>query len=191
MNEFRYIVGVTSEVQQGLAIWENKIREYLNTYYQGDRENAKDTKFYRCISKTREINSQLLDKEDFIRSVIDDQNLLASICITQRSNIVFENEFTHCLEIENLSNSPWNTLRYQQAEKRKGSATSLIEYIILESRNEGLNIVKLFAVPQEKDFYESIGFEETNGSGEMVLNRNAASMFLLDQEQRRESRTFD
>ena len=127
----------------------------------------------------------------YIRSVIDNQNLLASICIVRKSKIVFEDGFTHCLEIENLSNSPWNTIKYPQPEKRKGAATSLIEYVIMESRNEGLNIVKLFAVPQERDFYKSIGFEETNGSGEMVLNRNAASMFLLDQEQRRESKTFD
>ena len=191
MNNFRYIIGVTSEIQQGLTIWEGKIKEYLDIYYLGNRENAKDTKFYRCISKVREINNQLLDKEEFVRSVIDDQNLLATISIVQRSNIIFENDFTPCLEIESLTNSPWNTINYLQPEKRKGAATSLIEYVIMEGRSEGMNITKLFAVPQEKYFYEKIGFEETNGSGEMILNRNSASMFLLDQEQRRESRTFD
>ncbi|NJM21743.1 MAG: hypothetical protein HC836_41345 [Richelia sp. RM2_1_2] len=46
MNEFTYIVGATVEVQQGLAIWASKILEYVDTYYQGDRENASGTDFY-------------------------------------------------------------------------------------------------------------------------------------------------
>ncbi len=192
MNDFKYIVGATVEVKQGLAIWADKIIEYIHTYYQGDKKNASGTKFYRCISKLEEISNNIFEKEDFIRSVVDDQNLLASICIIQRSQIVLENNFTYCVEIESLTNSPWNTIKYLQVEKRKGSATSLIEGIIRETRKQRLSdIIKLFAVPDEKKFYQNIGFEETNGSGEMVLTSNAASMFLLDQEQRRNSINFD
>lgn len=71
MNEFRYIIGVTREVQQGLDIWNNKIQEYINTYYEGNRENPRNTDFYRCISKTREITNNLLEKENYFRGVID------------------------------------------------------------------------------------------------------------------------
>ncbi len=46
-------------------------------------------------------------------------------------------------------------------------------------------------IPDAKIFYQKIGFEETNGSGEMILNSNAASMFLLDLEQKRNSTAFD
>ena len=192
MNEFTYIVGATVEVQQGLAIWASKILEYVDTYYQGDRENASGTDFYRCISKTEEISENIFEKEDLVRSVVDDQNLLATISIINRTEIFIENQLTHCLEIENITNSPWNTIEYPVPEKRKGAATSLIEGIIIESRSLGLSdILKLFAVPEAKEFYQDLGFEETNGSGEMILSSNAASMLLLDLEQKRNSTSFD
>ncbi|MDY6899933.1 MAG: GNAT family N-acetyltransferase [Cyanobacteriota bacterium] len=192
MNEFTYIVGATVEVQRGLAIWIEKIREYLDTYYQSDKENAKNTKFYRCMSKTEIISDDIFEKEQFIRGVIDDQNLLASICIVQETGLLLNNNYTRCLEIESLTNSPWNTIKYPLQEKRKGAATSLIEGIIKEARSkEFSDILKLITVPDEKEFYQSIGFEETNGSGEMVLTSNAASMLLLDLEQKRNSTNFD
>ncbi|MEA5598922.1 hypothetical protein [Rivularia sp. UHCC 0363] len=52
------------------------------------------------------------------------------------------------------------------------------------------DILKLFAVPEAKEFYQDLGFEETNGSGEMILSSNAASMLLLDLEQKRNSTSF-
>lgn len=192
MNEFRYIVGVTREVQQGLDIWNNKIQEYINIYYEGNRENARNTDFYRCISKTREITNNLLEKEDDFRGVIDDQGLLAAICIIQETSILIDEELIDCLEIESLTNSPWNTIEYLQLEKRKGAATSLVEGIIVESRKEGLpNIIKLIPVPEAVEFYQGIGFIETDISGDMILTYNAASMFLLDLEQKRNSASFD
>ncbi|NJL77768.1 MAG: GNAT family N-acetyltransferase [Richelia sp. RM2_1_2] len=192
MNEFRYVIGVTGEIQQGLSFWGNKIREYVDTYYEVNRENARNTDFYRCISKTREITNNLLEKEDLFRSVIDDQNLLAAVCIIQETSILIDEELIDCLEIESLTNSPWNTIEYPQLERRKGAATSLVEGIILESRNEGLpSILKLIPIPDARKFYQDIGFVETDVSGDMILTYNAASMFLLDLEQKRNSTTFD
>ncbi len=51
MNNFSYIIGATIEIQQGLIIWIRKIEEYLNLYYQGDKENAKNTTFFNCMAK--------------------------------------------------------------------------------------------------------------------------------------------
>ncbi len=51
MNKFIYIIGASRELQQGLIYWQRKATEYLDTYYQGDKENAKQTIFYSCISK--------------------------------------------------------------------------------------------------------------------------------------------
>lgn len=192
MNEFRYIIGATREVRQGLVIWADKIREYIDLYYEGNEENARGTEFYRGILKTRVIIDNLLEKEDGFRSVFDDQNLLASICIIQDTSIFIDDELVNCLEIESLTNSPWNTIEFLQLERRKGAATSLVEGIIRESRASGLSdIFKLMTIPDAKRFYQKIGFGETNGSGEMILNSNAASMFLLDIEQKRNSTAFD
>lgn len=192
MNDFKYIIGATREIKQGLIIWIYKIREYVDLYYQGYEENAFGTEFYRCISKTREIDSNLLDREDSFRGVIDDQNLLAAVCIIQAKSIFVDGEQLNCLEIESLTNSPWNTINYPQLEKRKGAATSLIEGIVRENQALAFNgIVKLMAIPSARQFYQEIGFIETDGSGEMILTANAASMFFLNQEQNRESKTFD
>ena len=53
MNEFRYIVGATREIRQGFATWNSKIQEYVDLYYQGNEENARGSKLYKCILKTR------------------------------------------------------------------------------------------------------------------------------------------
>jgi hypothetical protein len=192
MNEFRYIVGATREIRQGFVTWDSKIKEYVDLYYQSNEENARGSEFYKCILKIREITDNLSDRQDAFRGVIDDQNLLSAVCIIQETTIFVDGERLDALEIESLTNSPWNTIEYPQVEKRKGAATSLIEGIVRESQALAFSgIVKLFAIPSAKRLYQRIGFIETDGSGEMILTANAASIFLLDQEQNRESRTFD
>ena len=192
MNEFSFVTGATREVREGLIFWAEKAREYVDTYYQGDEENAKGTRFYRGIIKTRIIVDSLFEKEVSLRSVLDDQNLLACVTITQETSIFVEQELVDCIEIESIVNSPWNLITYPLPEKRKGAATAIVEGIIKENRQKGLSrILKLFAVPEEKNFYSDLGFIETNGSGEMILSENDAAMLLLDLDQKRNSTTFD
>lgn len=192
MNEFSYVVGVTRQVREGLIFWAEKAREYVDTYYQGDEQNARGTRFYRGIIKTRVIVDSLFEKEEGVRSVFDDQNLLASVAITQETSIFLEADLVDCIEIESLVNSPWNLIQHEVPEKRKGAATAIVEGIIRENREKGLGqILKLFALPEEKDFYRDLGFEETDGSGEMILSDNNASMLLQDLDQKRNSSTFD
>lgn len=186
MNEFSFVVGATIEVQQGFLLWDRKIREYLNTYYQGNRENAKNTIFYICISKAEEISSNLIERQDDFRSVFDDASLLAASCIIQTANVEVEGRFYQGIEIESFTNSPWNTISYPQPETRKGSATSLVEELIRECLDNGLSgILKAFTIPSSRQFYRDIGFVETNGSGEMILTEYAASEFLQRQEELR------
>ena len=192
MNDFRYIIGATRELQQGLIIWRRQIKQYVNIYYQGNEENAKNTDFYRCISKVRELDNNLLEREEDFRGVIDDQGLLATACIVRQDEVEIDGESFPCLEVTSLTNSPWNAITYLQPEKRKGAATSLIEEVVRESQRRGFGgIVKLMAIQAAKEFYLKLEFSETNGSGEMILTSNTASMFLLDQNQKRESTTFD
>jgi len=192
MNEFSYVIGATRQVRDGLIFWAEKAKEYVDTYYQGDEQNAKETRFYRGIIKTRIIIDSLFEKEEGLRSVFDDQNLLASVCIIEQTSIFLEEELVDCIEIESIVNSPWNLIKHSVPEKRKGAATAIIESIIKENREKRLSrILKLFAVPEEKNFYSDLGFEQTNGSGEMILSQNKASMLLLDLDQKRNSTAFD
>ena len=192
MNQFIYVIGATSQVREGLIFWTEKAKEYVDSYYQGDEQNARGTRFYRGIAKTRVIRDSLFEKEEGLRSVFDDQNLLASVCIIEQTSIFLEEELVDCIEIESIVNSPWNLINNLVPEKRKGAATAIIEGIIKEMGEKGISrILKLFAVPEEKNFYSNLGFEETNGSGEMLLSENNASMLLLELDQKRKSSTFD
>jgi hypothetical protein len=194
MNKFSYIVGATTEVQQGLISWQIKIREYLELYYQGDKENAKNTVFFNCIQKVEALNEALDDPDnlDLFRGVRDDQELLSAACIIQVTQIEINNQNLTGLAIDILTSAPWNTITHPKPEKRKGAATSLIEGIVRESVELEFNgIVKAITIPSARQFYRSIGFVETNSSGEMILTPDTAAIFLIDQEQRRQSRPFD
>ncbi|MEL7246486.1 MAG: hypothetical protein AAGM40_29795, partial [Cyanobacteria bacterium J06573_2] len=116
----------------------------------------------------------------------------AGVAVIQETSIFIEEELTDCIEIESIVNSPWNLIKYPVPEKRKGAATAIVEGIIKENREKGLSrILKLFAIPEEKDFYSDLGFAETDGSGEMILSENDAAMLLLDLELKRNLNTFD
>lgn len=194
MNEFSFVTGMTREIREGLALWNEKAREYVETYYQRNEESARGTRFYRGVVKTRTITNNLseIEEEKIIRSVFDDQNLLASIAVIQDTSIFVEEELVDCIEIESIVNSPWNLIKYPVPEKRKGAGTAIVEGIIKENRGKGLSrILKLFAIPEEKIFYSDLGFTETDGSGEMILSESGAAMLLSNLDQKRESDTFD
>ena len=193
MNEFSFVTGITREIRDGLLFWDEKAREYVDTYYQGNEESAKGTRFYRGFIKTRTIINSLIEiEEEKVRSVFDNQNLLASLALIQDTSIFVEEELVDCIEIESIVNSPWNLIKYPVPEKRKGAATAIVEGIIKENRGKRLSrILKLFAVPEEKIFYSNLGFTETNGSGEMILSEEGASMLLSDLDQKRNLDTFD
>jgi hypothetical protein len=110
MNTFSYIVGATIEIQQGLTIWTRKIEEYLNLYYQGDRENAKNTTFFNCISKVEVLDEALISRRDDFRAVKDAQGILQSVCIIEVARIEIDDQSYTGLAIESLTNAPWNTI---------------------------------------------------------------------------------
>jgi|GEM_PF-894707 hypothetical protein len=186
MNTFSYIVGVTTEVQQGLNIWIRKIEEYLTLYYQGDRENAKNTVFFNCISKVEVLNEALISRREDFRSVKDAQGILQSACIIEVTRIDIDDQTYTGLGIESLTNAPWNTIPDPQPETKKGAATSLLEELVHESRRLQFNgIIKAITIPSARPFYRKIGFIE-DGSGEMILTPSAAQEFLSRQQQLRE-----
>ena len=188
------MVGVSTSFELGLRLWEDKCQEYLDSYFKGDRENTRNTNFWNCISKVETLNDALESRENFnnFRGVEDSQGLLQAAAIIQIQPIDIEGQRLTGLAIESLTNAPWNIIEHDQPETRKGSATSLIEELVKESRNRGFSgIVKAITIPRAKPFYRKIGFVETNGSGEMVLTPEAAAVFLIDQQLRRQSQPFD
>lgn len=192
MNPFSYIIGSTTEVQQGLNIWIIKIEEYLNLYYKGDKENAKNTTFFNCISKVEVLEEALISRRDDFRSVKDAEGILQSACIIEVTRIDIDDQSYTGLGIESLTNAPWNNIANPQPETKKGAATSLLEELVHESQRLQFNgIIKAITIPTAREFYREIGFVDTDGSGEMLLTPNAAAMFLIDQQQRRLSRPFD
>lgn len=186
MNTFSYIVGATTEVQQGLNIWIRKIEEYLNLYYQGDRENAKNTKFFNCISKVEVLDEELISRRDDFRAVKDAQEILQSACIIEVTRIDIDDQIYTGLGIETLTNAPWNTITNPQPETKKGAATWLLEELVHESLRLHFNgIIKAITIPSSRPFYRKIGFTE-DSSGEMILTPSAAQEFLNRQQQLRE-----
>ena len=99
MSEFSYVTGITIEVREGLLLWDEKAREYVDTYYQGDEENARGTRFYQGILKYRQIVDSLFENEENLRSVFDDQNLLACVALIQETSIFVEEELTDCITL--------------------------------------------------------------------------------------------
>ncbi|MEC4886972.1 MAG: hypothetical protein SAL70_37525 [Scytonema sp. PMC 1070.18] len=188
MNTFSYIIGATVELQQGLIIWIRKIEEYLNLYYQGDKENAKNTTFFNCMAKVEVLDELLISRHDDFRGVKDAQGILQSACIIEVAQIDIDDQSYTGLAIESLTNAPWNTIAHPQPETRSGGATSLIEELVRESQCLQFNgIVKAITIPSARPFYRKIGFIETNGSGEMILTPDAAQEFLTRQQRLREA----
>jgi hypothetical protein len=194
MNTFSLIIGATIELQQGLIIWRTKINEYLELYYQGYKENAKNTIFFMCISKVNSLEEALNDPGNYekFRAVKDERGLIQAVCLCEIAQIEVDNQTCRALAIDSLTNAPWNTITSTQLETKKGAATSLIEELVRESQRLKLGgILKAMVIPTAREFYQDKGFVETNGSGEMILTSNAAAMFILDQEQRTFSQPFD
>jgi hypothetical protein len=75
MKTFSYIIGATVELQLGLIMWIRKIEEYLNLYYQGDKEKTKNTTFFNCMAKVEALDEVLISRRDDFRGVKDTQTV--------------------------------------------------------------------------------------------------------------------
>ena len=115
------------------------------------------------------------------RGVRDIQGRLqAGAIVLEDGGYLYQSEeYRDYLYLDTLSNAPWNVIK-NQLETVPGAATSLIEEIVKESiQLDYHGIVKTLAIKRAKLFYTKVGFiENPDGSGEMVLNEQAASRFL-------------
>lgn len=197
MNVFRYLVGQSVDFALNLDEWASVAEEYIYLYFNGNRENVRNTSFGDCISKIQFLSNLLTDLEqgfaigDF-RGVADESGILQAIAAIKDVELYNEGQVFSAIAIESICNAPWNVIDQSQAKTCRGAATTLIEEIVKESESKQFGgVVKLFTIPRAKARYAKIGFVDTDGSGEMLLTEASSREFLNGQQQRRDSQVFD
>lgn len=194
MNLFNYIIGASTDFRIQLINWNNKCREYINTFYSGDIDRIFGTKFGDCVAKVEELAFSGTNSSNY-RGVTDESGILQAAAIISIEQIEIETEFKQGIIIESLTNSPWNVFEQPFPDniyKRKGAATALIEGIIKESQSRGLGgIVKALTIERAKEFYKNLGFRETDYSREMIVTEYTADTVLSNIEQRRQLQPLD
>lgn len=194
MNLFNYIIGASTDFRIQLINWNNKCREYINTFYSGDIDRIFGTKFGDCVAKVEELAFSGTNSSNY-RGVTDESGILQAAAIISIEQIEIETEFKQGIIIESLTNSPWNVFEQPFPDniyKRKGAATALIEGIIQESQSGGLGgIVKALTIERAKEFYKNLGFRETDYSREMIVTEYTADTILSNIEQRHQLQPLD
>lgn len=194
MNLFNYIIGASTDFRIQLINWNNKCREYINTFYSGDIDRIFGTKFGDCVAKVEELAFSGTNSSNY-RGVTDESGILQAAAIISIEQIEIETEFKQGIIIESLTNSPWNVFEQPFPDniyKRKGAATALIEGIIKESQSRGLGgIVKALTIERAKEFYKNLGFRETDYSREMIVTEYTADTILSNIEQRHQLQPLD
>jgi hypothetical protein len=194
MNVFNYIISASTDFRIQLINWNNKCREYINTLYSDDADRIFGTKFGDCVAKVQELAFSGTNSSNY-RGVTDNSGRLQAAAIISIEQIEIEAELKQGIIIESLTNAPWNVIEQPGQDsiyKRKGAATSLIEGIIRESQSRGFGgVVKALTIERAKEFYQNLGFRETDYSREMIVTEYTADTVLLDIEQRRQLQPRD
>lgn len=181
MNEFILVNEANAEVIKEIDGWIDKIGEYLRDFFDGESDRARGTQFGDCISKVYYLSEIAITEPGKFRGVKDELGRL-------QAGAIVESYFNY-LEIDTLTNAPWNVLK-NQPETIKGAATSLMEQIIIESKELGFEgYIKLIAIERAKSFYTKIGFTEEESSSRILeLKPTVAERFLERQRNHRYSK---
>jgi hypothetical protein len=174
MNEFYLVQGASAEVLQDIDGWNNRVRDYLRDFFDGDIERVRGTRFGDNIAKITYMTERAVMEPNTFRGVRDVHSRLQAGAIVEE-----EIDF---LFLDALASAPWNVLG-NQPETIKGAGTTLMEELVKESKalgNEGR--IRLYPLQRSLQFYTDIGFVET-GSGDWELTEEAASRFLEEQRQ--------
>lgn len=174
MNEFYLVQGASAEVIQDIDGWNNRVRDYLRDFFDGDIERVRGTRFGDNIAKITYMTERVVMEPNTFRGVRDVHSRLQAGAIVEE-----EIDF---LFLDALASAPWNVLG-NQPETIKGAGTTLMEELVKESKalgNEGR--IRLYPLQRSLQFYTDIGFVET-GSGDWELTEEAASRFLEEQRQ--------
>lgn len=175
VNVFTAVKVASASVREEVAGWNNKAREYLRDFFDGDIQRVQGTEIGDNIAKIAVFLEKVVTEPEKFRGVRDVQGRL-------QAGAIVEEEFDYLL-VETFTNAPWNVLG-NQPETLKGAATSLMEELVNESNDLGFEgRLKLYSTPRAKQFYINIGFAETDIPREMELTPEAAEDFLEEQRQ--------
>lgn len=173
VNVFTPVKVASASVREEVAEWNNKAREYLRDFFDGDIQHFQGTEFGDNIAKMAILLEKVLTEPENFRGVRDVQGRL-------QAGAIVEEDFDY-LSVETFTNAPWNVLG-NQPEPLKGAATSLMEELVNESKELGFEgRLKLYSTQRAKQFYVDIGFVETDIPREMELTPEAAEEFLNEQ----------
>jgi hypothetical protein len=179
MNIFTYITSANSSIRTELFVWDTKIQEYLEFYYNNQMERIRGTEFGDCISKVRYLIERVVTEPEYFRGVQDTNGRLQAGAMVE--------EYFDCLYIDTLTNAPWNVIK-NRPETVKGAATSMVEGLVRESIALGYNgRLRVISIARSKSFYIKIGFiEDEENASSMELTPIQAERFLLQQRIRRQ-----
>jgi len=180
MNKFTLVDEANAEVIKELDGWLNKIEIYLRDFFDGEIEQARGTQFGDCISKVNYLFEIALAQPRKFRGVRDELGRLQAGAIVE---VYFD-----FMDVDAIANAPWNVVK-NQPETIKGAAISLMEQVIIESKELGFGgCIRLIAIERAKSFYTKIGFtEDEDSSWSLELKPTAAERFLERQRNRRRS----
>lgn len=180
MNKFTLVNKADAEVIKELNGWIEKIAIYLQDFFDREIERVKSTQLGDCISKVNYLFEIALAEPSKFRGVKDELGRL-------QAGAIIEAYFDY-VDVDAIANAPWNVLK-NQPETIKGAAISLMEQIIIESKELGFGgCIKLVAIERAKSFYTKIGFtEDEDNLWSLELKSTAAERFLERQRNRRRS----
>lgn len=178
MNQFDVVRGVDASVRNQIIAWNDKIRDYLRYFFDGDIERVRGTQFGDNIAKITYIAERIIMEPGTFRGVrgVQGSRLQAGAIVEQEID---------CLYIEAFATAPWNIIG-NQPETLKGAGTSLMGELVNESKSLGFEgRLKLFTIERARSFYIKIGFtEDEDGLGGLELTPLAAERFLARQKRR-------
>lgn len=194
-NQFTYVIGANDEIEDELISWVTLAQEYINQYFEGDRNRINRTVFGDCVSKIEALAELFVYGDNYLsdfRGVRDiDGKLQAGAIISEQIGELYpyiqERKY---LSIDPFTTPPWNCLELEGvefSEKKKGAATWLMAEIIQETIDTEIEgVTKVLAIDRARKFYLDIGFEENpEYFRELVLTKEVARSFLEEQLERR------
>jgi hypothetical protein len=102
MNEFNFVKGADAFAFRDLAGWNDKLTEYLRSFFNGEIERVRGTQFGDSIAKISALIETAVTEPSSFRGVRDVQGRLQAGAIVE--------EYFDYLFVDNLASAPWNVL---------------------------------------------------------------------------------
>jgi len=103
VNEFDFVKGADTSVRSQIIGWNDKVREYLRKFFDGDSERVRGIDFGDSISKIVYLIEKVVTESDTFIAVSDVQGRVQAGAIVE--------EYLEHLYIDTFTNAAWNVLK--------------------------------------------------------------------------------